>query len=46
MGGVLTMPLLLRRSAGAKVAKRMCLFMSSRILSGLTSLGEGRESDL
>lgn len=44
-GGVLTMPLLLRRRQEPKSAKRMCPFMSRRMLSGLTSLGEGREGE-
>lgn len=36
------MPLLLRRRQEPKSAKRMWPFMSSRTLSGLTSLGGGR----
>ena len=39
------MPLLLSRRQEPKSAKRMCPFMSSRTLSGLTSLGEDRESE-
>lgn len=38
--GVFTMPLLLRRRQEPKSARRMWPFMSNRILSGLTSLGE------
>lgn len=40
------MPLLLRRRQEPKSARRMCPFMSSRTLSGLTSLGgRGREHE-
>lgn len=39
-GRFLTMPLLLRRRQEPKSARRMCPFMSSKTLSGLTSLGE------
>jgi hypothetical protein len=39
------MPLSLRRRQEPKSARRMCPFVSSRTLSGLTSLEEGRERE-